>query len=195
MPGHEHEALVRLFRNDPALIATVLSRWLGHALPGALDCKAVDSNLTEAQPMELRADAVFLLSDSPRHTALAVVLEVQRDWDARKAWTWPAYAMVTRARHECHAIVLALTLDDATASRARQPIQVDPDQWWRPVVLGPDAIPRIVDPGKMRDHPELGILSALAHAHDAEDLPVALAAFEGRSAARSRRTWRRTICR
>jgi hypothetical protein len=90
MPSHEHEALVRLFREDPSLVPTVLHQWLGLPVPVDPSCSVADSALTETQPAELRADAVFLLHDARGRTELAVVLEVQRDWDDRKHWTWPA---------------------------------------------------------------------------------------------------------
>jgi hypothetical protein len=78
--------------------------------------------------------------------------------------------------------VLVITMDPATADRARRPIALDSAQWWRATVLDPEAIPRIEDPQQMQAHPTLGILSALAHAREAEDLPVAKAALVGLAA-------------
>jgi hypothetical protein len=36
MEGHEHAALVKLFREDPSLVTTVLSQWLGQRVAGRM---------------------------------------------------------------------------------------------------------------------------------------------------------------
>jgi hypothetical protein len=148
-------------------------------LPRDVACVVADSDLSEAAPVQLRADAVFLLKGAAGRLEGAVVLEVQRDWDRRKEFTWPLYAMQTRARHECPAVVLVVALDPVVAARARRPIGLDDLTTWRARVLGPDLIPRLEDEAVVQRFPTLGILSALAHGHELEDFKVVKAAANG----------------
>ena len=51
--------------------------------------------------------------------------------------------------------------------------------WLQPLVVGPDAIPRITDPEQARADPELGVMSALAHGNGDGGEAVVMATFDG----------------
>ena len=57
-----------------------------------------------------RLRALEMLQDDPRFaaTVLAIILEVQRDVDTDKLYSWPVYAVVVRAKKRCPAVVLVV---------------------------------------------------------------------------------------
>ena len=194
MPTLLHESLVHMFRMSPAFAADVLATALGVAVP-AYDRAAVTSaDLTALLSVEFRADVVVELwardADGKERRVLAIVTESQLAVDDDKTFTWPAYATQARARLRCPAYVLVVAVDPAVAAWAAQPIEVSPGLGtWRPLVFGPRAIPRVTDPTFAHTHPELTVLSALAHAAGEGDegeaivraVPAAMAALDAES--------------
>jgi hypothetical protein len=71
---------------------------------------------------------------------------------------------------------LVVTPDPRVAEWAREPIEIGPGHHLRPIVIGPDAVPR-TDESEAQRHPELAVLSALVHTNDESGVQVALAAF------------------
>jgi hypothetical protein len=135
--------------------------------------------LTDVAPTEYRADAVVTLNvaDNP---VLAVVVEVQLRVDARKRRTWPAYVATLHARLGCPVMLLVVCSDPMVAEWCAKPVVIgDPGLVLTPVVLGPRQVPVVTDVEVARRHPELTVLSALAHGGRADPLPV----FEALAAA------------
>src|SRR4030081_2470402 len=100
MPSMVHEVLVDLFKNRPSLAPEMLAEALGVSLPDYTEARIVSADLTEIQPAEYRADIVVLLLHGTARVRV-VIVEVQLAPNARKRFTWPAYAPVSRAIHEC----------------------------------------------------------------------------------------------
>jgi hypothetical protein len=101
--------------------------------------------------------------DASRPTA-AIVVEVQRWFDSRKRWTWPAYLASLRAIHRCPVFLLVVAPVPAVAQWARRPIDLGhPGLSLRPIVVGYAQIPSITDFAVAQAAPELAVLSALAH--------------------------------
>jgi hypothetical protein len=102
-----------------------------------------------------------------------VVVEVQLRVAARKRQTWPAYVATLHARLGCPAMLLVVCPDPAVATWCAQPIVItDPGLVLTPVVLGPRQVPVVTDVETARRHPELTVLSALAHGGRADPSPV-----------------------
>jgi len=109
MPSVEHETLMEVFRDRPALLA-VLAKLL--ALEAGAQPQVVESKLTDLDPAEHSADLVLHYPGSrPR----AVVLEVPRSQDADKRFTWPYYQAGVRLRLRCGVALMVV----ATTSRWR----------------------------------------------------------------------------
>jgi hypothetical protein len=69
-----------------------------------------------------------------------------------------------RNRPSLAVALLVLTLSRGTARWARQPIDIGhPGFELRPLVIGPDEVPTILNPDKAQADPELAVLSAMAH--------------------------------
>ncbi|WP_437574217.1 hypothetical protein [Sorangium sp. So ce887] len=70
-------------------------------VPPHASVAVVESSLDQLLPVEFRADLVLELRDENDALVLAIVIEVQRDVDPDKKFSWPAYVAVVRARKRC----------------------------------------------------------------------------------------------
>jgi len=189
MPSQLHEALLLLFRNRPVLAAELLRDALNVELPAYTEARIDSADLSEVQPAEYRADLVVLLYDGK--PVLGIVVEVQLQVDADKAFVWPVYVTGLRARIRCPVCLLVVTSEDAVARWAQRPIVIGAGNEFRALVLGPSGVPEITDAEAAAADPELAVLSAMAHGDDPDpqkSLAIALAAMGasvGLDAARS----------
>jgi hypothetical protein len=164
MPSHLHEALLLLFRNHPALAPALLREALHVQIPDYTDVRIDSADLTDIQPAEYRADlVVLLLTETP---VLGIVLEVQLSSDEDKRYVWPVYVANLRARIRCPVCLLVIAADEAVARWAGQAVELGGGNWFVPWVLGPSGVPEITDEERAIEHPELAVLSAMAHAQD-----------------------------
>jgi hypothetical protein len=163
MPSYLHEVLIKMFQDRPALVADLLAGPLGIGVPAFESARLSAADLTDLSPTEFRADAVVTLNLADR-PVFAVVVEVQRSANVRKRYVWPAYVATLYARLQCPAMLLVLCPDSAVAGWCAQRIVVsDPGLVLTPVVLGPEQVPLVTDNKVARRHPELTVLSVLAH--------------------------------
>jgi len=177
MPSMEHEALLLLFRNRPALAAEVLRDVLGVAVPAFTEARIESADLTEVVPRERRADQLVLLVVKKR-PRLGIVIEAQLTPDEDKRYTWPAYGVGMRSRYRCPTCVLVVTTDPAVAAWSAQPIPLGPGgSVFKPIVLGPSAVPVITSLDVARATPELAVLSAMAHGRSDVGAEIAAAAL------------------
>jgi hypothetical protein len=182
MPTLEHNALVEMFRDNPALVARLLAQILHAPVPEHSSIVVVEAALDQLLPVEFRADLVFELRNAVNKLLLAIVLEVQRESDADKKFSWPVYVTVLRARKRCPACVLVIAPDASVATWAAKPIQLGlgpGDGTVKPWVLGPAQLPRVTDPAVAAQEPELSVLSARAHGNEPDGFPVVRAALAG----------------
>jgi hypothetical protein len=169
-----HEILVDLFKNRPSMAAEILTEVLGVALPDYTDARIASVDLTEIQPPEYRADAVFVLLDGETPVRV-VIVEAQLATDPRKRLTWPVYVTVSRALHSCPAALLVVAPDPAVAGWCSEPIETGPSGFvLRPSVLHRDSVPVVTEREQAALRPELGVLSAIAHGDS--ELGAAIAA-------------------
>ncbi len=151
---------------------------LGVELPAHTVAHVAESGTPDAKALTYQADLVLALREGDR-TACAMVVEVQLRVDPRKKRTWPHYLPAVGAELDCPAIVVVVTPDAKVQEWAAAPIALGPGHnVVTPFVLGPRIIPR-VDETTARTHPELAVLSALAHRDDPGGFEVAWAALRG----------------
>jgi hypothetical protein len=168
MPSYLHEVLIKMFQDRPALVADLLVGPLGIGVPAFESAHLSAGELADVTPTEYRADAVVTLNVADR-PVFAVVIEVQLGADGRKRYAWPVYVATLYARLRCPAMLLVLCPDPAVAAWCAQPVVVsDPGLVLTPVVLGPEQVPVVTDTRVARRHPELAVLSALAHGGGAD---------------------------
>jgi hypothetical protein len=182
MVSFPHEALLKLVHDRPGFVADLLTGVLGIPISGLAEVRLTESTLNQPAPVEAYADAaVLLVGGKP---VLGVIVEAQLKTEARKQYTWPLYAVAARARHECPFMVLVITLDPQVARWARQAIDLGDGNLFRPRVMGPDQIPKVMDADVARRDPQLAVLSTAAHGKGDPDTAVriALAAIDAISA-------------
>ena len=171
-----HEALVQLFRDRPEMAAQLVREQLGVALPVHSEAHVTESGTPDANALTYQADLVLALREGGR-TVCAMVVEVQLRVDPRKKRTWPHYVTAFGAELECPVILVVVTPDAKVQEWAAESIVLGPGRnVVTPFVLGPRIIPR-VDEAFGRDHPELAVLSAIAHAEEAGGLDAAWVAL------------------
>ena len=171
MPSLDHEGLLRLFRNRPALAVELLGR-NGMAVP-PLAPSVEEADFTQLTPTEYRADLVLAVGSD-----LRIIVEIQLGRDADKRFSWPVYVTALRAKARCPVLLLVVALTPEVARWARAPIELGPpDSRLCPIVIGPDAVPPIDDAEVARSAPEFAVLSALAHARGERAVGTAHAAL------------------
>jgi hypothetical protein len=181
MPSTLHEALVLLFRESPRLAPMLLARVLGIELPADADIQVTSAEFADLDPPEYRADVVLRIpdeNDRDHRTREVFIVEVQLDDDQLKHFTWPQYVMAARTRFRCRATLVVVTVDERVARWCAQPIELDlARNVFRPVVIGPAAIPFVTDEAQARTWPELAVLSVIAHGHEPGSEVIGVAAL------------------
>ncbi len=171
MPSFQHEAILELFRNRPALVPELLRDALHIPLPDYTKVCIESADLSDIKPTEYRADLVILLlRGSP---VLGIVLEIQLSRDEDKRYSWPAYVTNLRTRIRCPVCLFVVTPEESVAQWAGKTIDLGAGNFFTPCVLGPLSIPEISDKeGALKD-PELAVLSAMAYAKDPDTMKSA----------------------
>jgi hypothetical protein len=174
----EHGGLVEMFRENPDLAPHFLATLFGLAIPPYATVGVIESSLDQMIPIEFRADLVLELRDAKGALVLAIVLEVQRDGDPDKKYTWPVYVSVVRARKRCPTVVLVVAPDAEVASWASEPIDLGLGLGSvRPLVIGASSVPEVVDAALAEKEVELAVLSAVAHGNGPNGVAVLAAAL------------------
>jgi hypothetical protein len=166
MPSPLHEALLELFRNNPAMVTELLRNGLNAPLPAFKEVRTEAADFVTLEPAEYRADLVLLLTSASNKPELGIVVEVQLQPDPRKRYVWPVYVVNLRARFECPALLLVVTVDEATARWAGKAIDLDGANYYSPRVISPSLVPVVTDAEQAAAEPELAVLSAMAHGRD-----------------------------
>ena len=167
----EHNGLIEMFRENPALAPHFLALLFHLQVPPHVTARVADSTLDQLIPVEFRADLVLELCDAHGRVVFAIVFEVQRDVKLRKQYTWPVYVAVARAERECPVVVLVLAIDAEVAAWASEKIDLGLGLGAiQPLVLGPATLPVVTDPAVAEQEVELAILSAMAHGNGPEGL-------------------------
>jgi len=181
MPSLPHDAVLALFRHRPSLAPELLRDTL-HVPVAAFDSvRVAEADVTQLIPTEFRADMVLLLEPTGGgHPSGALVIEIQRDTDSDKFWSWPTYLAGLRSRHKCDVCLLVVADDAVVARWAARPIPMGHPGWaLTPLVLGPDNVPLVTSEDDARRAPELAVLSVIVHAHHSHIVHVARAALAG----------------
>ncbi|MET7292269.1 hypothetical protein ABZS79_09000 [Streptomyces griseoloalbus] len=167
MVSSSHEALHRIFQQDPGLFARA-ARNLGVAFPPPISSTELSTDLTETQPLERRVDTLLRMDTEDGSFLLAV--ESQGEPDGRKPASWAYYLSYVYAKYRIPPVLLVVCADRGTAEWAARQVDIGPPQWpaltLRPLVLGPDDVPVIDSPAEAARDIPLTVLSAALHRRD-----------------------------
>jgi hypothetical protein len=173
MPTLEHNAIVEMFRENRELAPHLLATLFHVDVPPHASVAVVESSLDQLVPVEFRADLVLELRDAKAMLVLAIVVEVQRNVDPDKKYSWPVYVAVVRAKKRCPTAVLVVALDADVAAWAAEDIDLGLGRGnVEPLVLSPAAVPEITDAAVAEQEAELAVLSAVAHGNGPNGLAV-----------------------
>jgi hypothetical protein len=159
----QHEAPLEVCDRHPRVVASLLTLLLSEELPRYDELRMEPADFTQTVAKEYRADRalVFLRSKRP---VLAVIIEVQRRRDERKRRAWPVYTAALYSRLGCPTYLLVVTLDEATARWAREPIAgFQPGSRFAPLVVARADVPAVRSLEEARANMPLALFSALLH--------------------------------
>jgi hypothetical protein len=165
----EHEALHRIFLEDPELFARAMAKILGHQVAVPDKITVLNCDLTETKPVERRVDSVLLAeilveTGTDRYI---LVIESQTEPEENKRRRWPYAIAYLHDKYGCDVVLLAVCSKTTTARWARKPITIGlPDftcMIVQVIVFGPDNVPVIADPVKAGQDVCFAVFSALAH--------------------------------
>ncbi len=180
MPSAMHQVLVSLLLERPEVLTSVLASNAGPGLPRDVRIRPAATTFTSLSPPSYHADLAFRVEDAAGKLQELVIGEVQLGRDRRKHISWPIYLTAARAEVglDCPVTLVVVALTPAVAKWCAQPIALDRHgSVVRPLVLGPEDIPCIVDIEAARAQPELAVLSAVVHARSEAAPQIATAAL------------------
>jgi hypothetical protein len=179
MPTLEHNGLVEMFRENPSLAPHLLEMLFHLEVPPYASASVTESSLDQLIPVEFRADLVLELCDDEEALVLSIILEVQRDGDPDKKFSWPVYLAAVRARKRCPALILVVAPDAEVAAWAAESIDLGMGlACVKPLVLGPAIVPEVTDPAMAERETALAVLSAMVHGNGPNGAAVVLAALD-----------------
>ncbi|BBA96855.1 hypothetical protein RVR_2347 [Actinacidiphila reveromycinica] len=178
MVTSSHEAMHRIFQEDPGIFARTFDRLgLPFAEPVAVSLLSPDA--TELVPVERRIDTLLQIEGADGVSYL-LAIESQGRKDPDKCASWAYYLAYLHAKYGKQVILLVTCQDVGTARWAEGPFHYGISQWRcmtvRPLVLGPHNVPVITDPEEAARDLPLAVFSAITHGHrrDADTLLKAL---------------------
>ncbi len=192
MPSMSHQALVTLLRDNPALGVYLFEVATGKKLLPGTELQLTSAQLTDLQPPEYSSDATFLITGDATDTAEhgpvvyadiagngAVIYEIQMGRDDKKPSSWLRYAGTMHYQIQAPVTVIVIAIDESIAKWCAKPHGYDHAglNIFTPTVLGPQQIPRIIDPSQAQRMPALAVLSVAAHGSEDGAEQIALAAL------------------
>ncbi|MGW2637647.1 hypothetical protein [Streptomyces sp. NPDC001348] len=170
MVSSPHEAMHRIFQQDPGLFARAARR-IGVPFPDPVSSTPLPTDLTENHPVERRVDTLLRIDTADSGSYLLAV-EAQGAKDPDKPASWCYYLAHLYAKYQLPPLLVVVCNDRATAAWAARHVEIGPSQWpaltLRPLVLGPDNVPVMTTPATVADDLPMTVLSAVLHRRDPE---------------------------
>ncbi|MFF3496800.1 hypothetical protein ACFYWS_36295 [Streptomyces sp. NPDC002795] len=191
MVGSPHETMHHFFRKETAMMVRNFQRLFHVPFPEARDIAVLNTALTEVTPVDRRVDTLMRVDTDEGNYLFAYESQGKRD-DA-KPGSWAYYLAYLYAKYGIEPVLIVLTQSRPTARWAARPIRLGLKEWpslmVRPLVLGPDNVPRITDEKRALEDPSLAAFSAIVHGRGIgatailEPLAAALSIIDSESAA------------
>ena len=163
----EHEAPIELCLRHPQLLPRLLGL-CGQRMPEATVAEPYPARFNQTVVDEWEADGSMVLKQGQEPIG-SVVLEIQRQQDPDKRFSWPLYTAALHAKHrgQLKTYLLVIATNRSTARWAQQPIATcQPHAPFVPLVVGPDDLQRLDSEETARADLPLAMLSAVLHIND-----------------------------
>ncbi|QFR95237.1 hypothetical protein GBW32_22235 [Streptomyces tsukubensis] len=168
MVSSPHEAMHRVFQQDPTLFARVF-RTLGMPVDDPVAVTVLPTDLTETSPVERRVDTLLRVTGKEEESFLLAV-EAQGRKDPAKPRAWAYYVTYLANKYALPTVLMVVCQDRRTATWAAEPRRMGipqcPTVTVQPLVVGPHNMPLITDPEQAGTDIPLTVLSAVTHAAD-----------------------------
>jgi hypothetical protein len=169
MVSGEHESPIALAKLDPGLMIWLLAHLFDVKVPDYHHARARPTDVQVLVPRTYHADGMLLYCDAADQPVLAVVLEVQRGWNATKRWTWKLYVAQLEAELTVNAALIVYCPDPALARRYRDMFELEGLSLpLRPFIFTPREVPLVIDVELARTNPALAVFSAICHRSEAD---------------------------
>jgi hypothetical protein len=167
-----------LFRENPALGLRLLQSATDASLPAGARAKLHAAQFTDLRPPEYAADAACLIENEAGKALGALIIEIQLSPDELKPPSWLSYTATLHRALLVPVTVLAVAVTEEMERWCARPYPYNHlGSTFRPLVIGPSAIPRITDVEQARALPELALLSVAAHGQEPGAEPLGITAF------------------
>jgi hypothetical protein len=167
MVTSSHEAMHRIFQQDPGIFARTFTK-LGFPLAEPATVSLLTTDVTEIRPLERRLDTLLRIDPASGGSYLLAV-EAQGRKDPDKHGSWAYYASYLYAKYRLPPVLLVVCQDAATSRWAQGPIHIGIPEWHcltvRPFVLGPDNVPAVTTTATAAEDIPLAAFSAITHSH------------------------------
>ncbi|WP_330288609.1 hypothetical protein [Streptomyces sp. NBC_00576] len=188
MVSSSHEAMHRIFRQEPGLFARVARKLDIPAFGTPISVTELPTDLTENHPVERRVDTLLQIEEAGGSYVLAV--EAQGKPNDSKHATWAYYMTFAQEKYKLPPLLLVICKNQRTADWAARPVKFGPPQWQglalRPLVIGPRDIPAVESLDEATRDVPMAVLSAILHSEERsvdgtlKVLAAALKAMEAR---------------
>lgn len=169
MPSSQHDAVHRIFRDAPDLLARLVPE-TGVKFPEYSSIEPLDTDLTEIRPLERRVDSFFRVRTAGDEGGFLLAVESQTKPDPEKHNSWTYYMAHMYAKYRLPPILVVVCRDKKTAAWAEEPIRIGcsfhTSMEVFPLVLGPIGVRPITDPEEAAKDPALTTFSVLINAKD-----------------------------
>jgi hypothetical protein len=158
-----HDTPLKLCRTKPGFAVELAGEILGLPIPEYGEVVPYSESLTDVEVRDLNADNVVLCRAGKRHQ-LGIIIEVQREKDKRKLFSWPAYQVNLRHRINAPVVLIVVCPSPAVAAWAAEPIETgQPGSVFRMQVLSPANYPKLFENTKKGELAEQMVLGTLIH--------------------------------
>lgn len=174
---NEHDTPLKLLRRKPGFAVELAGEILGLPIPEHGKVLPYSESLTDVEVRDLNADNVVVCDTGDRHQ-LGIIIEVQREKDKRKLFSWPAYQVNLRHRINAPVVLIVVCPNPTVAAWAAEPIGTgQPGSDFRMQVLGPANYPKLFENTKTGELAEQMVLGTLIH-EKSEDIERLLTTAE-----------------
>lgn len=168
MVGNPHEAMHRLFQEDPGVFGRAFKR-LDLPFGTPTEVEIYTNDLSEHRPVERRVDSLIrVTTDTDGTFLLAVEAQIEKKHDKPSAWAY--YVAYLHAAYQIPVVLVVVCQSRSTASWAGQSIYLGLPQWRSlgvfPLVLGPHNVPAVTDADEATSDIPLATLSAITHVNE-----------------------------
>jgi hypothetical protein len=172
-----HDNPLKLSRDRPGFVVELAGEILNLPIPTHDEVLPYSESCTDKDVHDLNADNVVVCRADEK-IQLGIILEIQREKDNRKRFTWPAYQVNCRHRIKAPVVLMVVCSNPTVAAWAAEPIETgQPGSDFRMQVLSPANYPKLFESSENGELADRMVLGTLIHERS-DDIERLLAAAQ-----------------